>query len=139
MNRLETPGAVRQRAARIRLAVFDVDGVLTDGRLLIDADGRIVPVMGEAAVEQSVRLILSTAMGERIMRPEFGCGLHGRIFDPGTTESTGQLIGESVGAAVSTAFMTLVFSFAMASLSATRRGFFSLPMAYFRFAFLSAA
>ncbi|MEZ5443305.1 MAG: HAD-IIIA family hydrolase [Lysobacterales bacterium] len=40
MNRLETPGAVRQRAARIRLAVFDVDGVLTDGRLLIDADGR---------------------------------------------------------------------------------------------------
>lgn len=60
----------------------------------LDADGRIVPVMGEAAVEQSVRLILSTAMGERIMRPEFGCGLHGRIFDPGTTESTGQLIGD---------------------------------------------
>lgn len=60
----------------------------------LDADGRIVPVAGEAAVEQSVRLILSTAMGERIMRPEFGCGLHGRIFDPGTTESTGQLIGD---------------------------------------------
>ncbi len=60
----------------------------------LDADGRIVPVVGEAAVEQSVRLILSTAMGERIMRPDFGCGLHGRIFDPGTTESTGQLIGD---------------------------------------------
>jgi hypothetical protein len=29
--------------------------------------------------------------------------------------------------------------FAIASLSATRRGFFSLPMAYFLFAFLSAA
>lgn len=40
MNRLESPGAIRAKAARIRLAVFDVDGVLTDGRLLIDADGR---------------------------------------------------------------------------------------------------
>lgn len=60
----------------------------------LDADGRVVPVVGEAAVEQSVRLILSTAVGERIMRPDFGCGLHGRIFDPGTTESTGQLIGD---------------------------------------------
>ena len=31
---------VRQRAARIRLACFDVDGVLTDGRLSFDAGGR---------------------------------------------------------------------------------------------------
>jgi 3-deoxy-D-manno-octulosonate 8-phosphate phosphatase (KDO 8-P phosphatase) len=28
------------RAARIRLACFDVDGTLTDGRLFLDADGR---------------------------------------------------------------------------------------------------
>lgn len=60
----------------------------------LDADGRIVPVTGEAAVEQAVRLILSTAVGERVMRPDFGCGLHGRIFEPGTTEATGQLIGD---------------------------------------------
>lgn len=64
----------------------------------LDADGRVVPVAGEEAVEQSVRLILSTAIGERIMRPEFGCGLHGRIFAPGTTESTGQLVGDIRGA-----------------------------------------
>jgi len=60
----------------------------------LDESGRIVPVAGEAAVEQSVRLILSTAVGERIMRADFGCGLHGRIFAPGTTEATGQLIGD---------------------------------------------
>ena len=29
-----------ERAARIRLVCFDVDGTLTDGRLYIDADGR---------------------------------------------------------------------------------------------------
>ena len=31
---------LRRAAARIRLLVLDVDGVLTDGRLLYDADGR---------------------------------------------------------------------------------------------------
>ncbi|HAI58369.1 MAG TPA: phenylphosphate carboxylase subunit delta [Xanthomonadaceae bacterium] len=31
---------IRQRAAAIRLACFDVDGTLTDGRLWLDAEGR---------------------------------------------------------------------------------------------------
>ena len=31
---------IRERAARIRLACFDVDGTLTDGRLHYDSDGR---------------------------------------------------------------------------------------------------
>ncbi|MGB8378373.1 MAG: HAD-IIIA family hydrolase [Rhodanobacteraceae bacterium] len=34
------PADIRKRAARIRLAVFDVDGVLTDGRLWYADDGR---------------------------------------------------------------------------------------------------
>ena len=36
----EIPEDVRRRAARVRLAAFDVDGTLTDGRLAFDADGR---------------------------------------------------------------------------------------------------
>lgn len=31
--------AVRERAARVRLVVFDVDGVLTDGRVILGDDG----------------------------------------------------------------------------------------------------
>lgn len=34
------PVEVRERAARIRLACFDVDGTLTDGRLYFDGEGR---------------------------------------------------------------------------------------------------
>lgn len=34
------PADVRERAARIRLACFDVDGTLTDGRLVFDTAGR---------------------------------------------------------------------------------------------------
>ena len=35
-----TPEELHIAAARVRLLVLDVDGVLTDGRLLYDADGR---------------------------------------------------------------------------------------------------
>lgn len=34
------PADIRQRAERIALACFDVDGTLTDGRLFFDTDGR---------------------------------------------------------------------------------------------------
>jgi 3-deoxy-D-manno-octulosonate 8-phosphate phosphatase (KDO 8-P phosphatase) len=34
------PADIRARAAKIRLAVFDVDGVLTDGKLCYSDDGR---------------------------------------------------------------------------------------------------
>ena len=32
------------------------------------------------AVEDAVRLILSTALGERVMRPDFGCAIHDYVF-----------------------------------------------------------
>lgn len=36
------PADVRERAAKIRLAAFDVDGTLTDGRLFIGAGGSVM-------------------------------------------------------------------------------------------------
>jgi 3-deoxy-D-manno-octulosonate 8-phosphate phosphatase (KDO 8-P phosphatase) len=36
----DLPADIRERAARVRLALFDVDGVLTDGRLFYSDDGR---------------------------------------------------------------------------------------------------
>ena len=34
------PAEIRERAAKVKLAVFDVDGVLTDGKLCYSDDGR---------------------------------------------------------------------------------------------------
>jgi len=34
------PAEIRDRAAKVRLAIFDVDGVLTDGKLCYSDDGR---------------------------------------------------------------------------------------------------
>ncbi len=36
----------------------------------------------EEDIEQAIRIILSTAKGERRMRPTFGCDIHNLVFDP---------------------------------------------------------
>jgi phage baseplate assembly protein W len=33
-------------------------------------------------IEQAIRIILLTAPGERVMRPEFGCRIHELVFEP---------------------------------------------------------
>ncbi|MTI89274.1 MAG: GPW/gp25 family protein [Balneolaceae bacterium] len=35
----------------------------------------------EEDIEESLRIILSTAPGERVMEPEFGCDIHHHVFD----------------------------------------------------------
>ena len=44
--------------------------------LRTDATGGIALVTREREIEESIRLVLGTAYGERPMRPEFGCGIH---------------------------------------------------------------
>jgi phage baseplate assembly protein W len=45
-----------------------------------DASDAIRMTEGESDIEQSIRIILTTAPGERVMRPEFGCGIHDHVF-----------------------------------------------------------
>ena len=42
--------------------------------------GRVVSVAYEDDIRQSIRIILETAPGERVMRPNFGCGIHELVF-----------------------------------------------------------
>lgn len=35
---------------------------------------------GVRDIEESIRIVLGTAKGERVMRPEFGCGIHEFTF-----------------------------------------------------------
>ena len=59
-----------------------------------DRAGRIALVSGEREVEESLRLVLGTAFGERPMRPEFGCAIHDLIFDPADTSLAGLIAYE---------------------------------------------
>lgn len=57
-------------------------------------DGRVEMVRYEAAVRQSIQMILSTAPGERLMRPEFGCGIHELVFATNSAETIGRIVSE---------------------------------------------
>ncbi|HYU56753.1 MAG TPA: GPW/gp25 family protein, partial [Actinomycetota bacterium] len=54
---------------------------------------------GPALVRQSIRLILETEPGERVMRPTFGCGLRRYLMEP-NTPSTRAGVGRDVEAAL---------------------------------------
>ena len=75
-NRLSgIPGDIVQRAARVRLVAFDVDGTLTDGRLWFDAAGNeskafhIHDGLGLKLLEgQGIAVALITARDSEVVR-----------------------------------------------------------------------
>lgn len=50
--------------------------------LKLDANGSAATSVDEENIEQSIKLILGTAKGERMYRTEFGCGIHDLVFQP---------------------------------------------------------
>ena len=48
----------------------------------------------EECVRQSIWTILSTARGERLMRPYFGCGIHDLVFANNSAGTIGTVIHE---------------------------------------------
>lgn len=42
--------------------------------------GQVASVEYEEDIRQSILIILETAPGERVMRPNFGCGIHEMVF-----------------------------------------------------------
>jgi Bacteriophage baseplate protein W len=59
-----------------------------------DAIGGIALVSREREIEESIRLILGTAVGERPMRPEFGCRVHEHVFAPADATTAGLIAYE---------------------------------------------
>ena len=57
--------------------------------LSINGRGGIALASGESAIARSIELILSTAKGERRMRPHFGCAIHDLIFAPNDPTTPG--------------------------------------------------
>jgi len=52
---------------------------------------KIAASEGENSIKESIMIILGTAKGERVMRPDFGCGIQELVFAPNNT-STATLI-----------------------------------------------
>ena len=57
--------------------------------------GAVATAAFEDDVKQAIRIILGTAPGERVMRPDFGCGIYDLVFEM-TTASTAGRISQAV-------------------------------------------
>jgi phage baseplate assembly protein W len=69
--------------------------------ITLDDKQHLAMTPGEDAVRQSIWMILSTAPGERVMRPGFGCGLHDLVFgvnSPGTANAVAGAVKDALAA-----------------------------------------
>jgi phage baseplate assembly protein W len=62
--------------------------------LQVDRRGGIALAHDVTDVDQAIQLILSTAPGERPMRPEFGCGIHDYVFATADGATAGRIAHE---------------------------------------------
>jgi phage baseplate assembly protein W len=60
--------------------------------LQVTPGGKIAQAKYEQRVEESIYLILSTAKGERVMLPDFGCGIHDLVFAPNNASTLTMVI-----------------------------------------------
>lgn len=61
----------------------------------VDHTGSLRLSDGVPDLDRSIEMVLMTAPGERLMRPEFGCRIHDLLFEPVTGNLLG-LIAEAV-------------------------------------------
>ncbi len=66
----------------------------------VDQSGALALTPAGTDINGSLRMILMTATGERLMRPQFGCRIWDLLFEPINANTIG-LMGEAVRDAVS--------------------------------------
>lgn len=59
--------------------------------ILPDASGGLAYVDGDENVEQSLKILLLTNLGQRVMRSDFGSKAHSLVFAPGSVQYLGLL------------------------------------------------
>jgi len=62
--------------------------------LRVNALGAIPFSQHEQNIEESIWIILSTAKGERVMQPQFGCGIHNYVFAANNPATRGSIAYE---------------------------------------------
>ena len=75
---------------------MDIDflGVGWSSPVALNNKGQIELARYEDSVRQSIWMILGTAKGERVMRPDFGCDIHELVFSPNNSGTVGQIVSD---------------------------------------------
>lgn len=58
------------------------------------SDGPLEIAAYEESVRQAIRIILGTAKGERVMRPDFGCGIYDLVFEVNSASTAARVAQE---------------------------------------------
>ena len=64
------------------------------GQPRLNDDGSFKLSEYEASVRESIWIVLGTARGERVMRPEFGCGIYDLVFEVNSASTAGRVAQE---------------------------------------------
>jgi phage baseplate assembly protein W len=80
---------------KVNNATADIIGSRWSFPLKVSGRGGIALSSHSNGIEESIHIILSTAKGERHMRPNFGCGIHDLVFAPNNS-ATWSLIAHHV-------------------------------------------
>ncbi len=67
---------------------------------MLDQRGTFALTGDEDEIEQAIQIVLRTAPGQRVMRPEFGCRIHELVFAPNNEATAGlaaRYISEALG------------------------------------------
>lgn len=59
-----------------------------------EENGEISVARHEESIRQAIWMILGTAPGERMMRPDFGCGIHDLVFAVNSPGTAGRVASE---------------------------------------------
>jgi len=57
----------------------------------VDPDGLFALSEYEQSIKEAIMIILETSKGERVMRPDFGCGIHDYVFEIVNASTLGQI------------------------------------------------
>jgi Bacteriophage baseplate protein W len=60
--------------------------------LQVTPTGGIATATAEQRMEEAILLILSTGRGERVMLPDFGCGIHNLVFAPNDSSTVSKIV-----------------------------------------------
>ncbi|MFC6724195.1 GPW/gp25 family protein [Halobium palmae] len=94
-----------------------------------DRTGAIERSTADADIRESIRLVLTTAKGERVMRPDFGCGIHEFAFATVNT-TTLSLVEQSVTDALRRWEPRIEVESVEASPTELNRGYLSISIDY---------
>ena len=59
---------------------------------VLDERGTVALTGDENEIEQAIQIIMNTAPGQRVMRPEFGSRIHELVFAPNNATTAGLAI-----------------------------------------------